>query len=142
MSRIWLAIVLFACAGVCQAQNGPLDVGKPLPVGQGTDADVRAKKADPAAVMIPLYVGAAVRDVLTALNDKGFLIKFDPEQVLPTMTLLEKPKATRIDTLLNEILTPWGLRADHNLMDGGWRVRAQKKKQKEVVIEDPMPPGK
>ena len=142
MSRIWLAIVLCACAGVCQAQNGPADEGKPLPAGQGTDPDVRAKRADPRAVMIPLYVGAAVRDVLQALNDKGFLIKWDPEQVLPTMTLLEKPKATRIDTLLAEILTPWGLRADHNLMDGGWRVRALKKKKKEVVIEDPMPPGK
>ncbi len=141
MTRIWLAIVLVACAGVCQAQNGPADEGTPLPAGQGTDPDVRAKRADPRAVMIPLYVGAAVRDVLEALNDKGFLIKFDPEQVLPTMTLLEKPKATRIDTLLNEILTPWGLRADHNLMDGGWRVRPLKKKKGEVVIQEPASAG-
>lgn len=141
MSRIWLAIVLFACAGVCQAQNGPADEGKPLPAGQGTDADIRAKKQDPAAVEIPLYVGAPVRDVLQALNDKGFLIKWDPEQVLPTMTLLEKPKASRIDRLLTEILTPWSLRADHNLMDGGWRVRPQKKKKGEVVIQDPAPSG-
>lgn len=139
MSRIWLAIALFACAGVCQAQNGPMDAGKPLPVGQGTDADVRAKKADPAAVEIPLYAGAPVRDVLEALIDKGFTIKWDPEQVLPTMKLLEKPKATRIDRLLTEILTPYDLRADHNLMDGGWRVRPTKKKKKEVIIDDPMP---
>ena len=139
MSRIWLAIALFACAGVCQAQNGPMDAGKPLPVGQGTDADVRAKKADPAAVEIPLYAGAPVRDVLEALIDKGFTIKWDPEQVLPTMKLLEKPKATRIDRLLTEIPTPYDLRADHNLMDGGWRVRPTKKKKKEVIIDDPMP---
>jgi hypothetical protein len=140
MTRIWLAIVLITCAGVCQAQNGPLDAGKPLPAGQGTDPDVRAKKADPAAVEIPLYVGAPVRDVLTALTDKGFTIKWDPEQVLPTMKLLEKPKATRIDRLLTEILTPWSLRADHNLQDGGWRVRPMKKKKK-VEIDDPMPAG-
>jgi hypothetical protein len=57
------------------------------------------------------------------------------------MTLLEKPKATRIDTLLSEILTPWGLRADHNLMDGGWRVRPLKKKKGEVVIQEPATAG-
>jgi hypothetical protein len=132
-------MVLFICAGACQAQNGPADAGKPLPMGQGTDADVRAKKADPSAVEIPLYVGAPVRDVLEALTDKGFTIKWDPEQVLPTMKLLEKPKATRIDKLLTEILTPYDLRADHNLMDGGWRVRPLKKKKKEVIIDEPMP---
>ena len=139
MQRTWLTIVLFVCAGVCHAQNGPADAGKPLPMGQGTDADVRAKKADPSAVEIPLYVGAPVRDVLEALTDKGFTIKWDPEQVLPTMKLLEKPKATRIDKLLTEILTPYDLRADHNLMDGGWRVRPLKKKKKEVIIDEPMP---
>ena len=132
-------MVLFGCAAACQAQNGPADEGKPLPMGQGTDADVRAKKADPSAVEIPLYVGAPVRDVLEALTDKGFTIKWDPEQVLPTMKLLEKPKSTRIDKLLTEILTPYDLRADHNLMDGGWRVRPLKKKKKEVIIDEPMP---
>lgn len=141
MSRIWLSIVLLTCAGLCQAQNGPLDVGKPLPAGQGTDADVRAKKADPAAVEIPLYPGAPIRDVLTALSEKGFTIKWSPEEVLPTMKLLERPKATRIDKLFAEILTPYDLRADHNLMDGGWRVRPIKKKKKEVIISDPEPPA-
>jgi hypothetical protein len=139
MSRIWLAIVLFSCAGVCQAQNGPLDVGKPLPMGQGTDPDVRSRKSDPSAVEIPLYAGAPIREVLTALTEKGFTIKWDPEQVLPTMKLLERPKATRIDKLLTEILMPYDLRADHNLQDGGWRVRPQKKKKKEVIIDDPIP---
>lgn len=140
MSRIWLAIVLFACAGVCQAQSQTQPAVQYPDISN--DADVRAKKADPRAVEIPLYAGAPVRDVLTALSDKGFLIKWDPEQVLPTMTLLEKPKSTRIDSLLTEILKPWSLRADHNLMDGGWRVRALNKKKKEVLIEDPVPPGK
>ncbi len=141
MSRICLAIVLLACAAVCQAQNGPADEGKPLPMGQGTDADVRAKKSDPPAVEIPLYAGAPIREVLTALTDKGFTIKWDPEQALPTMKLLERPKASRIDKLLTEILTPYDLRADHNLQDGGWRVRPVKKKKKEVIIEEPEPPA-
>ena len=112
-----------------------------MPENPGYGPDVRNKKADPSAVEIPLYAGAPVRDVLQALNDKGFTIKWDPEQVLPTMKLLEKPKATRIDKLLTEILTPYDLRADHNLMDGGWRVRPLKKKKKEVIIEEPMPPA-
>lgn len=111
-------------------------------MGQGTSPDVRAKKADPAAVVIPLYAGAPVRDVLEALNDKGFAIKWDPNEVLPTMKLLEKPQATRIDKLLIEILTPHDLRADHNLMDGGWRVRPiNGKKKKQVIVEDPVPPA-
>ena len=138
MSRVWLGIVLLACAGVCQAQ-GTGTPGEPLPPSIGTDPDVRTKRADPAAVEIPLYVGAAVRDVLEALNAKGFTIKWDPEDVLPTMKLLERPKATRIDKLLIEILTPYDLRADHNLQDGGWRVRPIKRKKKEVIVEDPMP---
>jgi hypothetical protein len=54
------------------------------------------------------------------------------------MTLLERPKATRVDKLLTEILAPWGLRADHNLQDGGYRVR-QVKKKKEVIVGDPEP---
>jgi hypothetical protein len=102
------------------------------------DPDVRSKRADPAAVEIPLYIGASLRDILQALTDKGFTIKWDPEQVLPTMKLLERPKSTRIDRLLAEILTPWGLRADHNLQDGGWGVRPKKKK-KQVIVEEPEP---
>ena len=137
MSRIWLGVVLLACAGVCQAQ-GSGTPGEPLPPSIGTDPDVRTKRADPAAVEIPLYAGVPVRDVLEALNAKGFQIKWDPEEVLPTMKLLEKPKATRIDTLLKEILAPYELRADHNLQDGGWRVRpVTKKKKKQVIIDEP-----
>src|SRR5215510_10171221 len=101
MSRTWLALALFICAGVSQAQEPPagrgLDMSFPEASAPGTDADVRAKRADPAAVEIPLYAGAPVREVIDALNAKGFLIKYDPEQVLPTMKLLERPKATRID---------------------------------------------
>jgi hypothetical protein len=141
MSRTWVAIVLFTFAGLCQAQNGPADEGKPLPMGQGTDADVRARKQDPLAVQIPLYPGAPIRAVLEALTEKGYTIKYDPEQVLPTMKVLERPKTTRIDKVLTEILTPYDLRADHNLQDGGWRVRPIDKKKKKVIIDDPEPPA-
>jgi hypothetical protein len=126
MSRSWLGIALLLVAGACVAQGPPLGPG-PGPATQSTDADVRGKKPDPAAVRVPLYAGAPVRDVLKALTDKGFTIKWDESQVLATMTLLERPKATRIDKLLNEILEPYNLRADHNLMDGGYRVRPKKK---------------
>jgi hypothetical protein len=68
--------------------------------------------------------------VLDALIQKGFKIKWSAEEVLPTMTILERPKATRIDNVLNEILKPWGMRADHNMVDGGYRVRPLKKKDK------------
>jgi hypothetical protein len=142
MSRIGLGFVSLICSAACLAQS-PLP-GNPMTAPLASDAgigpDVRNKHADPAAVEIPLYAGAAVRDVLDALNDKGFLIKYDKEQVLPTMKLLERPKATRIDKLLTEILAPWSLKADRNAMEGGWRVRPQKKK-KEVIVEDPMPTG-
>lgn len=138
MSRIWLGIVLLSCAGACHAQlMGPPGGAPPVPENPGYGPDVRNKKADPSAVEVPLYAGAPVRDVLQALNDKGFAIKWDPEQVLPTMKLLEKPKSTRIDRLLTEILAPYDLRADHNLQDGGWRVRPIKKKKKEVIIDEP-----
>jgi hypothetical protein len=129
MSRIWYGIVLLCVAGACNAQ-----MQTPMPedteVGQGTSADVRHTTSDPAAVEIPLYKGALIADILTALTEKGFKIKWSTEQVLPTMRLLEKPTSTRIDFLLNEILAPWDLHADHNAMEGGYRVKAVKKKKK------------
>jgi hypothetical protein len=123
MSRLLCGIALLCAAATAGAQVGR---APDLPMGAGTAPDIRSKNADPAAV---LYAGALVSDVLKSLTSKGFQIKWKPEQVLPTMTLLEKPKATRIDNLLNEILAPWGMRADHNLMDGGYLVKTIKKKQ-------------
>ncbi len=138
MSRTWLSIGMILCSGACFAQTQPGLTYSPVTESGLTNPDVRNKKADPAAVEIPLYPGAPVRDVLQALKDKGFAIKWDPEEVLPTMKLLERPKSTRIDKLLTEILTPYELRADHNMQDGGWRVRpVVKKKKKEVIVEEP-----
>jgi hypothetical protein len=135
MSRISFGIALLCFAAVCgaQAPAGPGGQGGPEigdQAGQGTDPDVRHAASDPRSVEIPLYPGAPISAVLTALIEKGFRIKWKPEDVLPTMTILERPKATRIDNVLNEILEPWGLRADHNQMDGGYRVRPLKKKTK------------
>jgi len=137
MSRTWLTIGMIVFSGACLAQTGPGLTYSPVTESGLTNPDVRSKSADPAAVEIPLYPGAPVRDVLQALKDKGFTIKWDPEEVLPTMKLLERPKSTRIDKLLTEILTPYDLRADHNMQDGGWRVRPVKKKKKEVIVEEP-----
>ncbi|HLA70628.1 MAG TPA: hypothetical protein VK624_03890 [Steroidobacteraceae bacterium] len=136
MSRIWYGIVLLCFAGVSAAQvpAGPGGQGGPEigdQAGQGTDPDVRHGAGDPRAVEIPLYAGALISDVLSSLTAKGFRIKWSAEQVLPSMKLLERPKSTRIDNLLNEILAPWGMRADHNLQDGGYRVKPVKKKRKD-----------
>ena len=137
MSRIGIVVAMICFAGLAQAQAPGM--APPLPAGASTDADVRDKKPDPAAVQIPLYAGARVRDVLQSLNDKGFLIKWDEKQIDPTMTLLERPKATRIDTLLTEILEPWGFRADRNQRDGGYRVRPLKNPKKKPVETPPGP---
>jgi len=147
MSRVYQVMALLLVAGSCHAQgmmNGPVSSqydGAPLPTGQGNGEEFRSKAVDPKAVEIPLYVGAAVADVLTALKDKGFHIRWTPEQVTTEMKLMEKPKSTRVDNLLNEILKPWGLRADPDLMKGGYLVKdLKKKKPKEFAVEQASPP--
>jgi hypothetical protein len=148
MSRIYKMIALFCVAGSCHAQgmmNGPTDSqfpGAPLPDGQAVGAEFRTKIVDPKAVEIPLYAGALVSEVLTPLTDKGFHIRWKPEQVTSEMKLLEKPKSTRVDNLLNEILKPWGLHADPDLMKGGgYLVKdLKKKKPKEFAVEQASPP--
>jgi hypothetical protein len=134
MSRIWIGIALLCVAGTCGAQVGR---APDLPGGQPIGGEYRSKTIDPKAVEIPLYAGALVLDVLTALNDKGFSIKWKPDQILPTMKLLERPKATRIDYLLNEILKPWGMRAHPNLVEGGYLVKQVKKKKGHVEQTSP-----
>jgi hypothetical protein len=119
-------MLCLAATSHAQANRAP-----ELPGGMGPGVEYRTKNIDPRAVEVPLYAGALVSDVLTALNEKGFQIKWKPEQVLPTMTLLERPKATRIDYLLDEILAPYGMRAHPNLMEGGYLVKQVKKKRKD-----------
>jgi hypothetical protein len=136
MSRIWLGIALLSVAATCHAQY----TGAPLPSGQGTGEEYRSKAVDPKAVRIPLYPGALISEVLTALTDKGFHIRWKPEQVTPAMKLLETPKSTRVDNLLNEILKPWGMRADPDLLKGGYLVKDLKKKPKEFAVEQTSPP--
>jgi hypothetical protein len=135
MSRVGYVIALLGFATVCgaQAPGGPAGQGGPEigdQAAQSTDPDVRHGVSDPRAVEIPLYAGAQISEVLTALVAKGFKIKWSPKEVLPTMKIVERPKSTRIDFVLNEILKPWDLRVDHNQMDGGYRVRPVTKKSK------------
>ena len=142
MSRIYKMIALFCIAGICHAQsdiNGPVSSqfdGAPLPMGQANGEEFRSKNVDPKAVEIPLYAGAQISAVLTALTDKGFKIRWKPEQVTDAMKIVQKPKSTRVDNLLNEILEPWGLRADADLLKGGYLVKdLKKKKSKEFSVE-------
>jgi len=134
MSRIWYGFALFCAAGICHAQFE----GAPLPAGQPIGAEFQSKVVDPRAVEIPLKPGTLISDVLTALTDKGFRIMWKPAQVQPNMKLLEKPRATRVDNLLNEILEPWGMRADPDLMRGGYLVKDLKKKK--YTVEQNAPP--
>ena len=136
MSRVWYGIALLCVAVACHAQYE----GAPLPPGQGTGEEYRSKSVDPKAVEIPLKPGTPVSAVLTALTDKGFKIRWKPEQVTPQMTVLEKPRATRVDNLLNEILEPWGMRADPDLLRGGYLVKDLKKKSKKYAVEQATPP--
>ena len=143
MSRIYLVIALLCVAGSCHAQmNGPTSSqfpGAPLPSGMGTGEEYRSKAVDPKAVEIPLYPGALISSVLTALTDKGYKIRWTPEMVTADMKVLEKPKSTRVDNVLNEILKPWGLRADPDLMKGGYLVKDMKKKSKKYTVEQKDP---
>jgi hypothetical protein len=136
MSRIWFGIALLSVAATGHAQFP----GAPLPTGQPIGGEFQSKVVDPKAVEIPLVPGMPLSDVLTSLTDRGFHIKWNPEQLQPHMKLLEKPKATRVDNLLNEILEPWGLHADADLMRGGYLVRDLKRKSKKFVVEQNGPP--
>jgi hypothetical protein len=136
MSRLWCGIALISVAATCHAQYP----GAPLPSGQPIGGEYRSKVVDPRAVEIPLKPGTKVSDVLTALVDKGFHIRWKPEQVQPTMTLLEKPTSTRIDNLLDEILAPWGMKADPDMLKGGYLIKDLKKKNKKYAVEQTDPP--
>jgi hypothetical protein len=111
MRRGWNVIALMFLVATCGA----------------AETEYRDSNNEPSAVEIPLYAGATVESVLQALIEKGFRIKYSSEQVLPTMTLLERPKSTRIDMLLREILAPYDLHADHTPY-GEWKVKPKKKK--------------
>jgi hypothetical protein len=76
---------------------------------------------DAATVTLALGAGASLDSVLAALNGQGFRIVYSSALVTPAMTLREKPRAQRIEALLEEILTPWQLRAVH-AANGDWLV--------------------
>lgn len=114
MKPLCSLLILLCTAGVSHAQD--------------TNFEWRGGQVEPKAVEIPLYAGAPLEKVLDALNTKGFNIGYTSDLVLPAMKLTEKPKATRIDTLLKEILAPWDLRADR-LANGRWLVVPKKRKK-------------
>ncbi len=112
MPRPWPVLTLLLAAASCNA-------------GQ---TEWYGATNEPDAAKMWLHPGVPIQSVLELLNSKGFRITYRPEHVLPTMTLLERPKARRIDTLLREILAPYDLHADHTLY-GEWKVRPIKRKR-------------
>ena len=70
-----------------------------------------------------LGAGASLDGALAALNARGHHIVYSSALVTPGMTLRAAPKATRLEALLAEILTPWQLRAVR-ASNGDWLVVA------------------
>jgi hypothetical protein len=112
MSRTWPVLTMLLVAAACTAG----------------ETEWRNVTNEPGAAKIFLHPGVPLESVLESLNSKGFRIRYNPDQVLPSMTLLERPKATRIDMLLREILAPYDLHADHTPY-GEWMVKPRKKKR-------------
>jgi len=112
MSHLWPVLPLLLAAATCAAG----------------ETEWRDATNEPGAARIWLHPGVKIETVLESLNSKGFRITYKLGQILPTMTLLERPKAKRIDTLLTEILSPYDLHADHTPY-GEWKVKPIKKKR-------------
>ena len=112
MSHLWSVLPLLLAATACAAG----------------ETEWRAATNEPAAVKVFLHPGVPIASVLETLNSRGFRITYQPGQITPAMTLLERPRATRIDTLLREILAPYDLQVDHTLY-GEWKVKRIKKKR-------------
>jgi outer membrane cobalamin receptor len=70
-----------------------------------------------------LRAGDSLESALAALTARGHRIVYSSALVTPDMTLQVPPKATRIDALLDEILSPWRLRAVQ-AGNGDWLVVA------------------
>ncbi|HEY5809830.1 MAG TPA: TonB-dependent receptor [Povalibacter sp.] len=84
----------------------------PLAVTAATKQEV------PSLAMQP---GMSLESALAALNAHGYRIVYSNALVLSEMRLLEAPRATRIDDLLREILTPWNLAAINDA-NGDWLI--------------------
>jgi len=119
MSHLWPILAMFLLAATCRA---------------GETAEWRASTNEPGAARVWLHPGLPIPTVLESLNSKGFRITYKPDQVPPTMILIERPKAKQIDTLLREILSPYDLHADHTIY-GEWKVKPIKKKKIRVAAK-------
>jgi hypothetical protein len=100
-----LALCVLALAGGARAEV--------LPAAQETrSVDTRQ-----------LREGSPVSAALAALNEQGFRVVYSSALVRPDMTLQARPRATRIDELLREILSPWKLHAVR-ASNGDWLIAA------------------
>jgi outer membrane receptor for ferrienterochelin and colicin len=76
--------------------------------------------ADPQPVYQP---GSSVESVLAALNARGHRIVYSSALVTPAMTLRSQPVSAGVEALLEEILSPWRLRAV-KASNGDWLIVA------------------
>jgi hypothetical protein len=97
----WLTLLLVAASAVVHAQPSPVN----------------------APVQLSSRAGASLDSTLAELNSRGFRIVYSSALVTPRMTLRAAPRATRLEALLEEILSPWQLRAVP-AANGDWLIVA------------------
>src|SRR3954465_9610217 len=58
-----------------------------------------------------LHADESLESIFAELNQHGYQISYSSNVVLPAMHLQSVPRASGLESLLREILTPWGLAA-------------------------------
>lgn len=76
---------------------------------------------DVAAIARGLRAGDTVESVLVALNARGQRVVYSSALVQPQMRLAATPRATDVQALLDEVLSPWRLKAVR-ARDGDWLI--------------------
>lgn len=80
--------------------------------------------ADVAHIVRTLHAGDSVESVLNALNARGHHVVYSSALVLPAMKLAAAPRAQELERLLDEVLSPFGLKAVR-AANGDWLVVAE-----------------
>lgn len=104
-----------------------------LPLAAAQDAPPR-----PGSVAAELRAGATLEAALAVLITRGYRIVYSSALVTPAMTLRTAPRSTRIDALLEEILSPWHLRAVPG-GDGEWLIVTAPAAAPAAAVEVDMP---
>ena len=112
--------------------GGPMNRITSASIRESTMIDISVPSVnDPAAIEMLFTEGNSIASILEGLKEKGFHIQYKEKHLLPEMTLLSLPTATRIDDVLREILEPWNFRVYRSPL-GHWVVTPNKKRGSSV----------